>query len=150
MYPSACSCLRHLPDISLSSLELLGPLFSSAAGKCLPDLAVDMEGTDRETPERRHDKRVPFLLPCTMTLSTGRAGGIVLDLSINGCRLRTRQVLIPGKLVLLHMETDKPVLDLRIDGAIIRWARNTDYGVEFLHSRPLERIQLLQVLSMHG
>jgi hypothetical protein len=109
-----------------------------------------MSGTERETLDRRRDKRVPLLLPCLMTVSTGRAGAIVVDLSINGWRLRTRQVLLPGKLLLLHVESDKPSFDLRIDGAIVRSVRSTDYGVEFLHSRSEERIELLQVLSMHG
>jgi len=78
---------------------------------------------------------------------TGTTAGTVLDLSINGCRVKSAEALAPGKLLLLRMEIGDPATILRIDGAVVRWARGAEFGVQFLHSRTVERLQLEQVLG---
>jgi hypothetical protein len=77
----------------------------------------------------------------------GTTAGTVLDLSINGCRVRSAEALSPGKLLLLRMEIGDPATVLRIDGAVVRWARGAEFGVQFLHSRTVERLQLEQILG---
>jgi hypothetical protein len=83
----------------------------------------------------------------TLTGVTGTTAGTVLDLSINGCRLRSAEALTPGKMLLLRMEIGDPATILRIDGAVVRWSRGSEFGVQFLHSRTVERHQLQQILT---
>ena len=70
--------------------------------------------------------------------------GEVLDLSFTGCMARSDTVVQPG----LQMNVSLFLSDghewpVRIDEAIVRWARGSEFGVEFLAIRPpqLQRIR---------
>lgn len=70
--------------------------------------------------------------------------GEVLDLSFTGCMARSENALQPG----LQMKVSLFLSDglewpVRVDEAIVRWARGGEFGVEFLAMRPpqLQRIQ---------
>ena len=130
-----------LPDQAPSGVLALG---KQAAG--LPHAQEIM--TPNSVPDnRRRQARVPVLFPATVTGAMGTAAGTVLDLSVNGCRLKSAQALPPGKLLLLRMEVGDPAGMLRIDGAVVRWSRGSEFGVQFLHSRTVERDQLQRVLQ---
>jgi c-di-GMP-binding flagellar brake protein YcgR len=70
--------------------------------------------------------------------------GELLDLSFTGCMAKSESRLHPG----LQMKVSLFLSDghdwpVRIDDAIVRWARGGEFGVEFLAIRPpqLQRIQ---------
>ncbi len=68
----------------------------------------------------------------------------LLDLSSTGCMAKSEQVMPPG----LHMKVSLFLSDghewpVRVEEAVVRWARGGEFGVEFLVMRPpqLQRIQ---------
>ncbi|MBA2485522.1 MAG: PilZ domain-containing protein [Nitrospira sp.] len=70
--------------------------------------------------------------------------GEVLDLSFTGCMAKSDSTMQPG----LQMKVSLFLSDghewpVRVDEAIVRWARGGEFGVEFLALRPpqLQRIQ---------
>ncbi|MEP7150126.1 MAG: PilZ domain-containing protein [Nitrospira sp.] len=70
--------------------------------------------------------------------------GEVLDLSFTGCMAKSESAVQPGLLMKVSLFlSDGHDWPVRVDEAIVRWARGGEFGVEFLAIRPpqLQRIQ---------
>lgn len=68
----------------------------------------------------------------------------VVDLSFTGCMAKSDQPLEPGLQMKLSLFLpDGHEWPVRIDEAIVRWARGGEFGVQFVKLRPpqLQRIQ---------
>ena len=96
---------------------------------------------------RRGHHRAPTSFRAKLMFAAGNQDGVVVDLSLNGCRVRSSLVLSPGTLVLMRMEIPELSLSIRIDGAVVRWSGVGQYGIQFLHSRTLEQQQLAAILN---
>jgi hypothetical protein len=96
---------------------------------------------------RRGHQRAPTSFRAKLMFAAGNQDGLVVDLSLNGCRVRSSTVLSPGTLVLMSMEIPELSLSIRIDGAVVRWSGVGQYGIQFLHSRTLEQQQLATILN---
>ena len=68
----------------------------------------------------------------------------VLDLSSTGCMAKSEQVMPPGLCIKVSLFlSDGHQWPVRVEEAVVRWARGGEFGVEFLVMRPpqLQRIQ---------
>ncbi len=68
----------------------------------------------------------------------------LLDLSSTGCMARSEQALPPGlRMKVSVFLSDGHEWPVRVEEAVVRWARGGEFGVEFLVMRPpqLQRIQ---------
>ncbi len=68
----------------------------------------------------------------------------VLDLSCTGCMAKSDGTMQPGfRMKVSVFLADGHEWPIRVDEAIVRWARGGEFGVEFLVMRPpqLQRIQ---------
>ena len=68
----------------------------------------------------------------------------VLDLSSTGCMAKSEQVMQPGlRMKVSLFLSDGHEWPVRVEEAVVRWARGGEFGVEFLVMRPpqLQRIQ---------
>ncbi|KXK01309.1 PilZ domain-containing protein [Nitrospirales bacterium NOB] len=68
----------------------------------------------------------------------------VVDLSFTGCMGRSEQVMQPGiQMKVSLFLSDGHDWPVRVDEAIVRWARGGEFGMEFVSMRPpqLQRIQ---------
>lgn len=68
----------------------------------------------------------------------------VLDVSSTGCMARSDRRMSPGlRLKVSLFLSDGHEWPVRVDEAVVRWARGGEFGVEFLAIRPpqLQRIQ---------
>ena len=68
----------------------------------------------------------------------------LLDLSSTGCMAKSEQVMPPGlRMKVLLFLSDGHEWPVRVEEAVVRWARGGEFGVEFLVMRPpqLQRIQ---------
>jgi hypothetical protein len=68
----------------------------------------------------------------------------VLDLSFTGCMAKSDTEVHPGLLMKVSLFlSDGHEWPVRVDEAIVRWARGGEFGMEFLVMRPpqLQRIQ---------
>ena len=96
---------------------------------------------------RRDQHRAPTSFRAKLMYAAGNQDAVVVDLSLDGCRIRSSTVLSPGTLVLMSMEIPELPLSMRIDGAVVRWSGVGQYGLQFLHSRTLEQQQLATILN---
>lgn len=68
----------------------------------------------------------------------------LLDLSSTGCMAKSEQVMPPGlRMKVSLFLSDGHEWPVRVEEAVVRWARGGEFGVEFLVMRPpqLQRIQ---------
>ena len=71
--------------------------------------------------------------------------GVVLDLSLGGCRM-TSEVDVPSDTPIeLHIRPDQHA-PVYVPGAVVRWARDSAFGVEFSLLPELESATLTRLL----
>ncbi|WP_447979384.1 PilZ domain-containing protein [Candidatus Nitrospira bockiana] len=70
--------------------------------------------------------------------------GLVLNLSLGGCRIRTARPVLRGVHVVLRLEVpeEEPI---RIERAVVRWSKGQEFGVQFytITSRQQHRLKQL-------
>ena len=97
--------------------------------------ALTLEG-DRE----RHGRRLP--LSCLVFFfgdDDYEGEGKVLDISTTGCRISSHETLAVGKVLKLSLFLKDHQWPMRIDAAIVRWAKGGTYGIEFTSIRLAQR-----------
>ena len=65
--------------------------------------------------------------------------GKVLDISTSGCRISSDETLSVGTVLKLSLFLNDHEWPLRIDEAIVRWAKEGTYGIEFISIRLAQR-----------
>jgi hypothetical protein len=65
--------------------------------------------------------------------------GRVLDISTNGCRISSDETLAVGKVLKLSLFLKDHQWPMRIDEAVVRWAKDSSYGLEFTSIRLAQR-----------
>jgi len=65
--------------------------------------------------------------------------GKVLDISTSGCRISSEETLPVGKVFKLSLFLKDHQWPLRIDAAMVRWAKEGVYGMEFTSIRLAQR-----------
>lgn len=70
----------------------------------------------------------------------------LLDISTNGCRASSAIDVRPGMVLKLSLFLPDHKWPLRIDQAIVRWAKNQEFGVEFTSIRLAQRERLRALL----
>lgn len=98
--------------------------------------------------ERRAFPRFRVLFRSTFSAGSQLEGeGTVLDLSLGGCRMHSMTRVSRDSSLELHIYV--PGLDspLMVDGAAVRWAEASAFGLAFLRLRDGEQGRLRQVLA---
>lgn len=72
--------------------------------------------------------------------------GRVINLSITGCAIRSQTRVEEGDLVSLQLQVVPTSPALQIEMARVRWAKNDEFGIEFLFLYEKERKALLRFL----
>ena len=62
--------------------------------------------------------------------------GLLNNLSSGGCRIFTSTPVKPGTALELRIEISDSEPPLQVEQAIVRWARDGNFGVEFLNLAP--------------
>jgi hypothetical protein len=103
--------------------------------------AIEVLNSEEEqmTPRYSDRKRIT----CKVTLSCGSrvSEGVVLDMTVPGCRLETAFPLEPGQSVQLRVFLD-PKRPMRIDLGVVRWATNGKAGIEFIRMAQEDQVRL--------
>lgn len=73
--------------------------------------------------------------------------GVVTDMSAGGCRIAGRTRKWPGTAMKVHISNDEMNLHIRVAKAEVRWARGTQFGLEFKEISDEENIHLQQALA---
>ena len=75
--------------------------------------------------------RIAVEFPASLSALTFRGTGIVLDISLTGCRIQSQMAIKKDDLLGLLIEVpgcDKP---LYVNQAGVRWTSNEEFGLEF-------------------
>jgi hypothetical protein len=75
--------------------------------------------------------------------------GRMLDVSTSGCRIASSEMLAAGTVLKLSLFLKDHQWPVRIDQAIVRWAKDGTYGLEFASIRGAQR-ERLRALVMKG
>ncbi|CAE6788824.1 MAG: PilZ domain-containing protein [Nitrospira sp.] len=74
----------------------------------------------------------------------------MLDVSFTGCMARSEHVMPPGfRLRLSLFLTDGLEWPVRVDEAVVRWARGGEVGIEFVVMRPPQLHRIQQFVIKH-
>ena len=91
---------------------------------------------------RRKHPRFPVDLPCSFVGDTYTGEGIVLDLSMEGCRMRCDTLLLKGAYMDVFVNLLGQIPPLPIELAVIRWSEGRVFGLEFIRIAERHHVRL--------
>jgi hypothetical protein len=98
--------------------------------------------------EQRRCPRFPVRFRSSFTSANVVGGeGSVIDLSIRGCRVDSNVTVMPGTTLELRIHATEHEPPIAVDQAIVRWARNHLFGVEFMSLQPGEWARLQHLVK---
>lgn len=98
--------------------------------------------------ERRKHQRAPVRYLGTFSTMRGVAGeGIVLDLSLGGCRVESSRYVQPGTELTMRISLPNQVGSFAVDRAMVRWARGRQYGLSFVAVPFEEQARLRRLMA---
>ena len=71
-----------------------------------------------------------------------------MNLSIRGCHIQSFMPVIPGMRITLSIVAPNPETVIEVDQAVVRWAENQEFGLEFTSITP-EQFERLTKLIQH-
>jgi c-di-GMP-binding flagellar brake protein YcgR len=87
--------------------------------------------------DHRKDPRFPVQFRSSFSSANIISGiGVLSDLSSRGCRIFSSTAVKPGTALELRIEVAESEPPLQIKQAVVRWARDGNFGVEFLNLVP--------------
>ncbi len=99
--------------------------------------------------ERRKHPRYQFQCEIRFPGKVGSVAGTVSDLSMGGCKVGIPTPVDTGTYLELRINImAAPEFPLKVDQAVVRWAKEQEFGLEFIRMRPEEEERLLQVVSI--
>ena len=91
---------------------------------------------------RRKHPRFPVELPCSFVGDTYTGEGTVLDLSMEGCRMRCNTLLLKGAYMDVFIKLLGQIPPLPIELAVIRWSEGPVFGLEFIRIAERHQVRL--------
>ncbi len=99
--------------------------------------------------EQRQHTRLTVQYQATFSAPIGSGEGFILDLSLQGCCMRTTTNPVPVRsylqLRLMPSHSETPIL---IDLAAVRWVRGQECGIHFLSLRPDQQERLTRLIDL--
>ena len=102
----------------------------------LPSSAID----------QRKYSRFPITLPVAFGDRTCAYTGTLIDISHEGCRVRSADAIPEVTYFRIEIRLDDPHATLTVDLAVMRWSRNGEFGVEFIRMEPDQQARLRSVI----
>lgn len=78
----------------------------------------------------------------------GQGEGMLLDLSLQGCRIKGAPPFPSGTRLRLQLWLPDQVQPLKVERAAVRWIKDGEFGVSFLELPPDARIRVEQVVQL--
>ena len=103
------------------------------------------------TIDQRKSPRVSVSLPVYFGNGVIAQSGTVVDISLEGCRIRCPDTAPEVKYFQVAIRLDEPQETLTVDLAVRRWSRNGELGVEFIRMESDHQARLRNtILSSEG
>lgn len=91
--------------------------------------------------------RVLVDYPTNIHSDHGTGEGLLLDLSLSGCRLRSDIALTAGSYLALQIIVSPELPALTMEVAVIRWAKDGLLGVEFIRYNEGDRERIAYLVA---
>jgi hypothetical protein len=102
--------------------------------------------------DRREYRRMPMNFPASFSCDSSEGAGTVVEISMNGCSLRTNTNIAEGSIVQMTLQLSEERAPVNVEAAVVRAVRTDRIGVEFLrlqhHDR--ERLQVFIRRFLNG
>ena len=95
--------------------------------------------------QKRKCPRFPVMLP-TVFFGKQSGGGLVEDVSLEGCRIRSAVPMHKGDYVRIRIDLIGETLTG--DLAVVRWSRKGEFGVELIRMAPDQQTRLHEFLDL--
>lgn len=95
--------------------------------------------------EKRKCPRFPVMLP-TLFFGERAGGGMVVDVSLEGCRIQSAVPMQKGDYVQIRIDLIGDTLTG--DLAVVRWSRKNEFGVELIRMAPDQQTRLHGFLQL--
>lgn len=95
--------------------------------------------------ERRKCPRFSVMLPAVF-IGERSGGGMVLDVSLEGCRIRSAAPIRKGDYVRLRIDLIGETLNGEL--AVVRWSREDEFGVELIRMEEEQQVRLREFLNL--
>ena len=95
--------------------------------------------------EKRKCPRFPVMLPAVF-FGERAGGGLVVDVSLEGCRIRSAVPMDKGAYVRIRLDLIGETLTG--DLAVVRWSREEEFGVELIRMAPEQQVRLRGFLNL--
>lgn len=115
---------------TLRAICLLSPLL--VQGK---STLFGIRRADRRTAtalNNRKHARYPVEYAVSLSGKSLTATGLILNLSVTGCRIRTEGTIDRGELLRLLIDVPRHKPPLHVELAMVRWSNGYEFGMEFL------------------
>jgi PilZ domain-containing protein len=94
--------------------------------------------------------RIAVELSASFSGASSRAQGLVLDLSLTGCRAHSTLAVKKDDCVGVLIEVPGDSDPLYITQATIRWVNAQEFGMEFLQMELTDRQRLQEIVQTHA
>lgn len=98
--------------------------------------------------EQRTQQRFEFKLPVSFSGGDAAGGGLITNLSADGCAIESKEPVHPATYLALRLRLPEQSTSLRVDAAEVRWANATGFGVRFIRLRAEEQARLHQFIKL--
>jgi hypothetical protein len=89
--------------------------------------------------EQRKHARVRVEYVISFSGDRIRGEGVVLDLSVAGCRARSPVAVDEGEFFGVLMDVPRYETPLYVELAVVRWAHGQEFGMEFIRMEPSDQ-----------
>jgi hypothetical protein len=95
----------------------------------------------------RTSPRIPVECPTVFSGDHIVGEGVVVNLSVPGCAIKTSKVLRKGDYLELRVLIPDQTSPLAVDLAKVRWEHNGHFGLQFIRMCPSDQDRLAQLLT---
>ncbi|WP_455389583.1 PilZ domain-containing protein [Petrachloros mirabilis] len=92
--------------------------------------------------EQRKHARVCVEYVFSLSGDRIRGEGVVLDLSVAGCRARSPVAVNEGEFFSVLIDVPRYETPLYVDLAVVRWVHDQEFGMEFIRMEPVHQQRL--------
>jgi len=96
---------------------------------------------------RKHPRALVRYLGTFSTMQRVAGEGLVLDLSLGGCRVESSRYVQPRTELTLRISLPNQVAPFAVDRAVVRWARGRQYGLSFVALPSEEQARLRRLMG---
>jgi PilZ domain-containing protein len=147
----------RFPDVFLSILksshydDCLGPIacLYPRLGQRIADRPLSgISPKKANSMETRKHARVPIKYVASFSGKKSRVSGVVLDLSVAGCRARSATEFNTGEYLDVFIYVPRYVAPLHAALAVVRWSHDQQFGMEFIQMERDDQQRLSELIRM--